>query len=163
MRRCNTKGRRIRDPIHWISKMRSLLKRPSLVVFGMLAVAIGGVLAWTLSRGPRFSEEHCRLILVGMARSEVEQILGKPPNPTRRMNRISYNMTQFKSGLTQWLSRDGGIAIYFDSDNRVRAPWIPHPDHEAALFNPPRGETASIDPILDFFDDLRDWCRDRIP
>ncbi len=83
--------------------MMLLLKRPSLVFFGMLAVAIGGVLAWTLSRGPRFSEEHCRLIRVGMTRSEVEQILGKPPNPMRRMNRVSCNMTQLKFGLTQWL------------------------------------------------------------
>lgn len=139
--------------------------RVILALLGLLVFASCATLFISLFREPHFSDGQCDSIHVGMSRTQVEHILGKPPKVSDRVRRLCWRGSGFKTGLTEWLSRDGSIAIYFDDEDRVRQPWltIEPAEKSPARYYVTDEKPSTLDPVLDFFDDVVDWFRKLLP
>jgi len=110
-------------------------------------LALGGLL-YDEYGNQRITKSNCSRIQKGMTRTQVEEIIGKPPKPSSRVTEL-YPHNGLRSHLTEWFTRRGMIEIYFDQNDRVR---------EAGFYQP-RKQPGDLDPLRDFLDAFSGWLK----
>jgi hypothetical protein len=108
----------------------------------LILVAVGSSITTTITaaalvllhpRSPRIDQDHFDRIAVGMAKPEVDAILGGPPGDytdrrfvwSPKYWYLEGTETDLERWFTEeWLDDSGAILVLFDKDHRVRQKWF---------------------------------------